>query len=64
MTGAFVSVSAKSVENIFLAKTSVMNYAVISAVKHRHFKIKGNLMNEPETNFRFCLPKPDLPGVA
>ena len=40
MTGAFVSVSAKSVENIFWQKASVMNCAVISAVKHRHFKTK------------------------
>ena len=54
---AFVSVSAKSVENIFWQKTSVMNYAVISAVKHRHFKIKGNLMNEPEKITMICFIK-------
>lgn len=34
-----------------------MNYAVISAVKHRHFKIKGNLMNEPEKITMICFIK-------
>ena len=57
MTGAFVSVSAKSVENIFWQKASVMNCAVISAVKHRHFKTKGSLMNEPEKITMICFIK-------
>ena len=51
--------TAKELQEVLkdIQKASVMNCAVISAVKHRHFKTKGSLMNEPEKITMICFIK-------